>query len=74
MDNTWLDASEPFLRETRIPWRNSSGSVLSFPLRGRLLMEVLMVLMCVGAVTGAGFFYNYLHLILNVKNYLICFF
>ncbi|XP_034157267.1 5-hydroxytryptamine receptor 1D [Pangasianodon hypophthalmus] len=50
--NIWLDASEPFLGEMRISWRNSTSSVMSFSPRGKLLLEVLMVLMCVGAVTG----------------------
>ncbi|KAK2865669.1 hypothetical protein Q7C36_001725 [Tachysurus vachellii] len=52
MDNIWLDASYRFLRETRTSWRNSTGSVLTFSPRAALLLEVLMVLMCVGAVTG----------------------
>lgn len=60
--NVWLDASKPFGGETRISWRNSTSSLLSFSPRGKLLLEVVMVLMCVGAVTGAVvyFFLNYL--------------
>lgn len=59
MDNIWLDASYRFLRETRTSWRNSTGSVLTFSPRAALLLEVLMVLMCVGAVTGKQINVNY---------------
>ncbi|KAI4897082.1 hypothetical protein NFI96_012357 [Prochilodus magdalenae] len=48
----WLDPSEPLLDEMRVSWRNSTSSRLSGPSRGKMLLEVLMVLMCVGAVTG----------------------
>ncbi|XP_076866962.1 5-hydroxytryptamine receptor 1D [Brachyhypopomus gauderio] len=48
--NKWFD-TDPFLGEMRI-WRNSTSSRLSLFPRGKLLLEVLMVLMCVGAVTG----------------------
>lgn len=51
--NIWLDASKPFMGETRNSWGNSTGFLLSFSPHGKLLMEVVMVLMCVGAVTGA---------------------
>ncbi|KAL7855379.1 hypothetical protein AOLI_G00189830 [Acnodon oligacanthus] len=48
----WLDSSEPLLGEMRLSWRNSTSSRLNGASRGKLLMEVLMVLMSVGAVTG----------------------
>ncbi|XP_066515334.1 5-hydroxytryptamine receptor 1F [Hoplias malabaricus] len=48
----WLDPSEPLLGEMRLAWTNSTSSGLSGAPSGGLLLEVLMVLMCVGAVTG----------------------
>lgn len=57
--NIWLDASEPFLDETEISWRNSTSTVLSFDPHGKLLMEVVMVLMCVGAVTGVAVYFSF---------------
>ncbi|XP_062864543.1 5-hydroxytryptamine receptor 1F [Trichomycterus rosablanca] len=49
----WLDRDEPYLGELRISWRNSTESRLDlFPHGKLLLLEVLMVLMCVGAVMG----------------------
>uniref|UniRef100_A0A3B1IRZ0 G-protein coupled receptors family 1 profile domain-containing protein n=1 Tax=Astyanax mexicanus TaxID=7994 RepID=A0A3B1IRZ0_ASTMX len=48
----WLDGGEPLLGEMRVSWRNSSGSRLGGAAREKVLLEVLMVLMCVGAVTG----------------------
>ncbi|TSO98518.1 putative methyltransferase TARBP1 [Bagarius yarrelli] len=51
MENLWLEASDHLLGENRFSWKNSTSPV-SFSPRGKLLMEALMVLMCVGAVTG----------------------
>lgn len=69
-DNIWLDASEPLLGETRLSWRNSTSSVMSIFPRGKLLLEVLMVLMCVGAVTGAVVYFCSLSFFFPLHNYL----
>ena len=47
----WLDQSDPLMSEMRLA-RNLTVLRVNFSPRTKLILEVLMVLMCVGAVTG----------------------
>lgn len=55
LDGAWLDTSAPFPDEMRISVRNATSTAearLNLSPRTKLVLEVLMVLMCLGAVTG----------------------
>ncbi|XP_029555129.1 5-hydroxytryptamine receptor 1D [Salmo trutta] len=55
LDGAWLDTSGPFPEEMRISVRNATSTAearLNLSPRTKLVLEVLMVLMCLGAVTG----------------------
>ncbi|XP_042173756.1 octopamine receptor 1 [Oncorhynchus tshawytscha] len=55
LGGAWLDTSAPFPDEMRISVRNATSMAearLNLSPRTKLVLEVLMVLMCLGAVTG----------------------
>ncbi|CAB1343891.1 unnamed protein product, partial [Coregonus sp. 'balchen'] len=53
LDGAWLDPSAPLPDEMRVSVRNATAEArLNLSPRTKLILEVLMVLMCLGAVTG----------------------
>ncbi|KAG5266699.1 hypothetical protein AALO_G00235130 [Alosa alosa] len=51
-DNRWFDANDPLAIEMRLVRNLTASRLNNFSPRAKLILEVLMVLMCVGAVTG----------------------